>query len=347
MAIGLDTSSLMALVLESILFGLLTALFAATIYILVFRRRASGMMNKPVLAVAVLMYCVAFVHVAINTRRAVIAFILLSGGREAADSYFAASDDPMYLAKVSMNMVQTLIGDSFLIYRMYMVWGRDIRLLIPAVACVLGCLAASIITLINAAQAPATTLIFVPELGASIVAFFALTLFTNLACTTLIAAKIWWTGRQLGRYTRGRNLSPVLAIVVESGSIYSAALISLIAAFLSRSWGHYIILDMVVQIIAITFSLIIVRIGLGISASNPSQKFHSSSQVRSGGPGSRRVPNPIPMQPLVVHLATTRTVNDDNGRAVSDGTAGDDDSLGITGRRSDVKQAEGDSFVDV
>ncbi|EJC99759.1 uncharacterized protein FOMMEDRAFT_93188, partial [Fomitiporia mediterranea MF3/22] len=135
------------------------------------------------------------------------------------------------------------------IYRLYMVWGRYVRLLLPAVIFLLGSTACGTMALVDAARVSPTTLIFIPKLKQWIVSFFSLTLFTNLTCTALIAFKIWWTGRQLQSVSPQRVHSPVLAIVVESGMVYSTALISLMAAYVSGSWGHYVILDMMAQII--------------------------------------------------------------------------------------------------
>ncbi|EJC99753.1 uncharacterized protein FOMMEDRAFT_170339 [Fomitiporia mediterranea MF3/22] len=346
MAIGLDEASLLALVMESIMFGLLTACFSTTTYILLFRRRHGNALNKPVFAVSVLMYCVAFTHIALNARRAVYAFIALPGGHESTVAYFKASADPLYLAKISMYIIQTITGDAFIIYRLYMVWGRELRLLIPALIFLFAGTACAIMAAIDASLVSPTTLIFIPRLKQWIVSFFSLTLFTNASCTALIAFKIWWTGRQLGRASHRRNLTPVMAIIIESGSVYSISLISLMCAYLSGTWGHYIVLDMMTPIIAITFSLIIVRIGLGISASNASTRFRSTSQGRNVSLGSRgAIQEQMPMQPLVVHLAQTRSVKDDAGKLVTEG--GETDSFGTQMAPPRSKHSGGESFVDV
>lgn len=316
MVIRLDEASLLAVVFESILFGLLTALFATTVYILVFRKRHARTLNKPVLCVSILMYCISISHISINARRVVYAFINLSGSSESADDYFLASANPLYLAKISMYILQTLTGDAFIIYRLYMVWGRYVRLLLPAVIFLLGSTACGTMALVDAARVSPTTLIFIPKLKQWIVSFFSLTLFTNLTCTALIAFKIWWTGRQLQSVSPQRVHSPVLAIVVESGMVYSTALISLMAAYVSGSWGHYVILDMMAQIIAITFSLIIVRIGMGISASNITLQSHSARAARGDASCLCSAEQQYPMHSLVVHLESTRSVKDDQGNSL-------------------------------
>ena len=62
----------------------------------------------------------------------------------------------------------------------------------------------------------------------------------------LIALRIWSVDRAGGRYRETKStLKPVLAVVIESGAIYSASLTILLAVYLSHSWAHFIVLDAV------------------------------------------------------------------------------------------------------
>ena len=75
-------------------------------------------------------------------------------------------------------------------------------------------------------------------------------------------------------------------IIIESGMIYSACLIILLSLYLSGSFAQYIVLDGVTQVIGIVFSLIIVRVGLGLStdaATYTSQAFMSTFAAQPGG----------------------------------------------------------------
>ena len=61
----------------------------------------------------------------------------------------------------------------------------------------------------------------------------------------LIASRIWHIERRTRLFINGRSLSPTIVIIVESGAIYSATLISLLTTYLSGSWGQYPVLDSV------------------------------------------------------------------------------------------------------
>ena len=75
-------------------------------------------------------------------------------------------------------------------------------------------------------------------------------------------------------------------IIIESGMIYSACLIILLSLYLSGSFAQYIVLDGVTQVIGIVFSLIIVRVGLGLSTdavTYTSQVRMSTFAAQAGG----------------------------------------------------------------
>ena len=89
--------------------------------------------------------------------------------------------------------------------------------------------------------------------------FFAATLATNVICTctssysdpisfinftnsAMIALRIWSVDRAGGKYRDSKStLMPVLAIIIESGAIYSASLTILLAIYLSHSLAYLIL----------------------------------------------------------------------------------------------------------
>lgn len=48
------------------------------------------------------------------------------------------------------------------------------------------------------------------------------------------------------------NLMPVLLVVIESGALYSATLITLLATYLAGSWAQYLLIDALTPIIVCT-----------------------------------------------------------------------------------------------
>jgi hypothetical protein len=124
--------------------------------------------------------------------------------------------------------------------------------------------------------------------------FFSCTLALNAVCTGLIAFRIWRTQQQTRDVKMGSNLTQVSIIVIESGAIYLSALVSVVVTYNIKSLTFNMFLDITSPIIGIVFSLIIVRIGRGISSeetrpaqslsySMPSKSF-TGTGARSNGP---------------------------------------------------------------
>ncbi|KAI5122013.1 hypothetical protein M0805_008005 [Coniferiporia weirii] len=315
MAIGPSDVFLLMLVIEGVLLGVFTMFFAATMYILASRRRGTQPLNKPVAAVSISLYVVAFAHLCLNARRAFIAFIEQRDGSPIA--FLSHSSDGNYVAKESLYVVQTTIGDGFLIYRLYIVWARDKRLLVFSSVFLLASIVSGIGALINAARATATTPIFVAQIENWVVSFFVLTLFTNFFCTALIALKIWWSERQLTKFAHfSSSFKPVMVIVIESGAIYSAALIALLGTYISRTWAFYFILDSMPHIIGIVFSLIIVRMSLKISSGETSPRDLSKWRARAASETTQGGRN-LTMQSLVVQIQKNSSTRDDSGRSIA------------------------------
>ena len=121
----------------------------------------------------------------------------------------------------------------------------------------------------------------------------------------LLAYRIWKVKQQSARFVSTNNpLSQILRVVIESGAIYSVTITTALVAFISKSNGVYVVLDMVrgrdilpargrltllVQIspiISIVFNMITVRVGLAsdqrLSAPGTLHQSAFSTEVRAG-----------------------------------------------------------------
>ncbi|KAH8105666.1 hypothetical protein DFH11DRAFT_1642709 [Phellopilus nigrolimitatus] len=336
MAVGLAEATLISLLMESILFGIFTVLFLATLYILIMRRK-SQQLRIHILAVSVCMYVLALMHLAVDMHRAIVGFVGFSDSSQ-SEVYFNALSNSTSLFKNGILIAQILLGDGFVIYRLYMVWFCDKRIAAPAILCLLASFCVGVITLKKESEVTPTTLVFNDELKLWVTSFFSMTLITNFSCTALIAFRIWRIElRTSAMFRLNNSLSPVMVAIIESGAIYSATLISLLATYLSGSDGQYPVLDSIAQIIGVVFSLIIVRIGLGISSKDTTH--HGTTSIGPINFSSQR-----PLRPVSVHMTRTRTALDDQGEtlgmsrtvSVSSNTAVDLESK-VNASRSDYE----------
>ncbi|KIK50051.1 hypothetical protein GYMLUDRAFT_253312 [Collybiopsis luxurians FD-317 M1] len=281
--IQIDAVSLVSIFVECILYGYFSILFAITLYVLFIKRTRHQPLNKPMVVVSIMMFLLATVHVGVDLRRVLDAFLHTNN----PIANLSAVNTATYLVKSTAYCIQTLIGDGFVLYRLYLVWNGDKRIVLPLLVCFVASIGVGIGALQGFAQASPEAPVFITKLQQWIVSFFSLTLATNFSCTSLIAARIWWSHQRMTGSTMavfGRSMIPAAIVVVESGAIYSACLIILLSLYLSGSFAQYIALDAVTQVIGIVFSLIIVRVGLGWSSETMVQTRTATAFVAGRGP---------------------------------------------------------------
>ncbi|KAF9477285.1 hypothetical protein BDN70DRAFT_862120 [Pholiota conissans] len=289
-SIGLDSVTLVSIFVEAILYGLFTALFVASTFILLRKfRRPKHISNKPLLIASFTMFILATVHIGTDLRRLMDAF-LRSPDPVAA---LGQVNTPISLLKNTTYALQTLVGDAFILYRLYLVWNGDKRVVVPILICFVASIGVGIGALQAFAKAAPDALVFIVSLEHWIVSFFALTLFTNLCSTFLIACRTWWVHRRTrGIMKSGENVLPAMVLIIESGSIYSACLIILLVLYLSGSFAQYILLDAVTQVIGVVFTLVIVRVALGISTETvKTPSMNKSTTFRVSDMGGRSTDN--------------------------------------------------------
>ncbi|TRM59005.1 hypothetical protein BD626DRAFT_573030 [Schizophyllum amplum] len=310
--ITLDKASFVGLILETLGFGIFNALFIATVYAL-FQKARSDRMNWSLLITLCMIWALTLAHWVVNVCRGAIAFVESQATPMGALSYYADLAVPLYAAKTAIYVMLTFVGDSFVAYRCWVVWGRKHYILIlPAMMC-LGTVIVGFIATAKFTQVKEGDLIFAATLVPWITSFIIMSLGTNVLCTFLIAARIVASQRRVAAYSKGPSpgvflssrISSVLIIIVESAGVYSAALISLVTVYLLDSNGQYAILDLTAPIIGITFSMIIIRVSLVDSGSKGPQS--GSAGLRSWASGSRD-PGRLPSASRAVAVNVTRLV---------------------------------------
>ncbi|KAJ6631244.1 hypothetical protein B0H10DRAFT_1657146, partial [Mycena sp. CBHHK59/15] len=123
---------------------------------------------------------------------------------------------------------QTILGDGFIIYRLYQVWGHNRLVCAPFVLCFFGSIATGTGVLVSQTLRKPSQSIFSGALHDWPVAFYVMTFVVNVGCTTLIAYRIWDVNRQTKKLKTG-TLVPVAVVIVESGLVYSIWVIILFA----------------------------------------------------------------------------------------------------------------------
>ncbi|KAJ7918161.1 hypothetical protein B0H13DRAFT_2269251 [Mycena leptocephala] len=197
-----------------------------------------------------------------------------------------------FLIKLRWVLANTL-ADGFLIYRCYVIWGSNWR----AVAFPLLSYACTII---------GGFLGLLPLSGSSeraaLVLAYGTTFFTNVMASLLAAGRIWWISRRisifLGKRKAQSKYMDLTAIILESGLIYPATLIITIVVYLVPAAPSVAVLSCIAaayHLVGIAPTMIIVRVGLGVSTDNVEDSVNLSRNTvqRNTGLGTSQITREI------------------------------------------------------
>ncbi|OBZ74481.1 hypothetical protein A0H81_05134 [Grifola frondosa] len=231
----LARAELVALFLESLVFGAFCVLYGISTWILMYRTdsRNRTTLNKMLFATSTLMFALCIAHLGLDS----VIFI-----------------------------TQTLVGDSFVTYRLFIVWNRTLWIIVIPILLLTSAGISGYGACYEFTTVTDPELIFQSALRPWITTFFCISLCTNVLATTLIAAKIMWSNH-------------------KSAAIYSVTLASLLGTYIANSNAQYICLDALQPLIGVVFTLIIIRVGLGYSlADSNAQAIVDSHQLQSERP---------------------------------------------------------------
>lgn len=262
MAFPPDEAKIVSIFVQTLLYGAYVVVFGLTIWILVLRRSRKDPIRKTMLGISIVMFVLATMHIGVNYTRIINAFIIFRDEPGGPAAYFNQLSNFTQLFGSAIYVAQTLVGDSVVLYRCYHVWNRNIYVIAFPGILLLGSTVTGIGILYSFAKVVPQAEIFVAELQQWIVSFFSMTLATNIICTALVASRIWHVNHLSMAHG---SLHPILLLVIESGMVYSATLMTLLILYKVGSWFQYVLLDAVSPIVGLVFSMIIVRIGLGIT----------------------------------------------------------------------------------
>ncbi|KAF9501995.1 hypothetical protein BDN71DRAFT_506195 [Pleurotus eryngii] len=272
-SLTLPMAELAGIVVHSTLFGTYCILFVGSLY--VFFAKEKGVrrpINKFLLFVDITLFLLIFIHWILQIDRLFEAFIYKAGEPGGPAAYYKAAREVKFVVKTAFYVAQMFVGDTTMIYRLYIVWGSDWRIIVlPTITTTAltsrdGLVAGIHVVVSFARQAPGVD-IFTSASGHWVVTVFATTLFTNILVTSLISWRVWSFSRRLDDISRS-STRPVIQIVVESALIYTVCLLITHVSYLAKAPFQFIALDATSPAIGIAFALLVVRVGLGRGAEN-------------------------------------------------------------------------------
>ncbi|KAJ7124648.1 hypothetical protein C8R43DRAFT_37539 [Mycena crocata] len=262
-------SSFFPLVIDSTTYGIYSVLFFQSVHILLTRRRPHYKFH---LACMIVLFVLSTIHIALAYAWAFIT----DGADTGIYELFSLLDpppmlygpsDPVSVRRIGLVLkvrytLANMIADGILVHRCYVIWGFSWRAAAFPFFAYVCTFIGGIVGLLPLSGSSER---------AAVAVCVGTTFFTNILAAGLAAGRIWWISRRaaffLGRNSRKKYMD-LTAIILESGMIYPASLLITIVCFLSPTAptaSVLICIGAVYHIVAIAPTLIIVRVGLGVS----------------------------------------------------------------------------------
>ncbi|KAJ7600800.1 hypothetical protein C8J56DRAFT_768188, partial [Mycena floridula] len=238
--------------------GIYCVLFFISVYVLVVARRDK--VNRLILITAILMFALSTVHVAFSVVREWSSSTSEHNKHPAAIQLWTWS----CTFRQALYTTQNIVVDGLLIYRCYIIWRSGIKIVIIPLMLLFMAVVSGYGSVYQFSKR--TTIREYFDLSVWSILLFSLILATNLIVTALISIRLWTISHEASEgfgMAVERKTNQALAIVLESGTVYSASLLVLLIMYRTKSTGIVIVFDAISQIMGIVPTLIIVRSGLG------------------------------------------------------------------------------------
>ncbi|KAG2142358.1 hypothetical protein DEU56DRAFT_793714 [Suillus clintonianus] len=272
----LDAACLLAVALEGIVYGFSVLMFMGTIWSLTYKQRVRGI-NRPMLAVAILLLVFSTAHIIANIIRAedgLVKYGVTFPGGPAA--WFADPSQKTLAVLHAFYVLQTLLADGVVIYRCYVVWRSLWIIILPSLLWCSVAVTGSCVIYSYLQVSSTSGDFFAAVLGGPthwVTAFFASTMATNGLSSGLLAYRIWMIERNVSatRTTKG-NIMPIVRVLLDAAVLYTVVLFIALICFLLSNNGEEPAVDLITPIISITFYMVLIRIAI-----NRDNRTHTST----------------------------------------------------------------------
>ncbi|KAI0280213.1 hypothetical protein BGY98DRAFT_350386 [Russula aff. rugulosa BPL654] len=201
---------------------------------------------------------------------------------------------PVATAQIILQGINTILGDSIVIWRAYVVWGRRLSVVIVPIVLLVGVGFSSFAGAFAHSRA-----FYEPKYATAfektMIALPSLTLATNVVATCLVLSRIFALHIMVRRAERLDRLSSLigqggtryrrlLKMLIESGGMYCLTWLILLCLIITGSMAEHVFLAIIGQLTGIYPTLIIVLVSLNLAQDRDTQgpvdtglKFSSST----------------------------------------------------------------------
>ncbi|KAJ7809899.1 hypothetical protein B0H14DRAFT_3874462 [Mycena olivaceomarginata] len=265
------TARLIALFVSCVLYGILLTTFVPCLRSLLFSASQRFQIKPrheikfPILAATVLMFFVSSFSAVISMQDVIDAFIDYDGPGGALEFYgefHTLNHGWTHWMPAVEDSVQVILGDALLIYRCYVLYDREWRVIaLPSLAW-MGLVGTSVdssyreITLKQGESLNDATVL--PILSAALLLTFAMSLMTTFLIIRKLL-KIEFSPKIRGAI-QPHILTRIAKIFFETGLIYSLSVVLSLAIYLAGSNLQYVVSLAMIHIIPITCNLLLIRV---------------------------------------------------------------------------------------
>ncbi|KAK0475551.1 hypothetical protein IW261DRAFT_1495008 [Armillaria novae-zelandiae] len=279
---SVDEAQLVSLFVDSVFYGFYLITFFSCFHGLLTtndgRLKSRSAINYTMVAASLWMLVFSTLQVSCHLRFVLDAFVY--SDNKPVDT-LSDMPNPVNVMLLVTYVAQTFMGDCILLYRCWVIYDRRWMIVIcPILMCIAetGCGIAAVYLETTLGDGSSIT---DPRLFPLIITLQSLTLTTNVITTFLIVHRIWTIHsaiRRLVPSTKNHPLKNSLVVLIESASVYTASVAVLLIVYVLRSNADYVISDLIVQVIGITFNLIIIRFARG-TAVKPIEETLTSLRI--------------------------------------------------------------------
>ncbi|KAG2028413.1 hypothetical protein BDR03DRAFT_1025443, partial [Suillus americanus] len=220
-----------------------------------------GASRKTLLFSSVVQFSLATAHVIISLLELMAAF---TTSASAADSYFAEpGGNELFVGGFFVYIVNTFAQELLLIWRLYVIWGRNFKIcIIPLILWMLHCSIASIAV---SGFIPATATPLTRNVHSYGLAGWGLETGVNLLASGGIAYRLWHAGRRSAILTGRLNYKASFLIIIECGALITTCTAIMFALYAANKPEGLVGVGAATQIATISPLLIIARVGFAMS----------------------------------------------------------------------------------
>jgi len=245
-----------------VLYGVNCIMYGLCMFFLLREGKATTV-RWPLVVISTIIFLLCTVHVGASLHQLLDAFIYVPAGvPNYSTEYWLDYTTTPCMLKDYLYATLVLAQDFILIWRLYVVFMCDRRVVVFPIILAAGCVgAAYAITPVSALPSEG---LYGPVTSSLIISAWAFGFALNVSVTGAIVARLWWMGRTMASLiaTSNNRFASTIYAVVESGAIFSAANIFVLVIYASNSPASVTALDVASQLAALTPLLIVVQAGL-------------------------------------------------------------------------------------